>query len=223
MAGRAAALSQSLLPRGNGEPASTRPCVDRDGLRKYLLSQYKEGHLSAKAVCDIAWHADRAGACDVRDLAANPSSAHAAEHLRNALNVTSENDFYFADVPMWNHTTQVRELRKFPMSLPHERFCEECRDFDVCSYQRNLFPPRYWSHPVTLTTGQAKTVPIGYFSDGVPHTKKDSFLAFYWSNLLTGRAGRGHSNIYRLGLFAEVPGEALGTIPRGSRTVRYWP
>eukprot|EP00969_Alexandrium_andersonii_P161011 7115508-Alexandrium_andersonii.AAC.1 len=28
-------------------------------------------------------------------------------------------------------------------------------------------------------------VPVGYFSDGAPHTKKDSFMAFYWSNVLT--------------------------------------
>jgi hypothetical protein len=147
---------------------------------------YPSGQMSAKTLCDIAWHADRAGASNVSDLAVNPSSVHQAEHLRNVLNTTSPSDFYFADVPMWNHTTQHRELRKYPMSLPHERFAVECQNFDVCSYQRSDFPPRYWHHPVTLAKGHAKTVPIGYFSDGVPHTKKDSFLAFYWSNLLTG-------------------------------------
>lgn len=48
-----------------------------------------------------------------------------------------------------------------------------------------MLPHTYRAHPVTQSKGEDCSVALGYFSDAVPHTKRDSFFCFYWSNLLT--------------------------------------
>ena len=80
--------------------------------------------MSAKAVCDIAWHSSKAGAANVLDLALDPSSHHQADHLRACINARSAESFFFADVPMWDKLKQERTLVSFPLNLPHE--CFEC-------------------------------------------------------------------------------------------------
>ena len=56
-----------------------------DGLRTYLLREFKCGRLSSEAVCSLAWHASRAGAANVADLGLDPKSRKQAEHLRKAM------------------------------------------------------------------------------------------------------------------------------------------
>ena len=43
----------------------------------------------------------------------------------------------------------------------------------------------YSAHAVVRAKGD-KAAPVGYLSDAVPHTKKNSFYAFDWSNTLSG-------------------------------------
>lgn len=76
------------------------------------------------------------------------------------------------------------------MDLPHESFAravaKEPDSFSVRKFDPSMYPPRYREHAVVKAKGDL-AVPVGYFSDGVPHTKKDSFIAHYWSNTLTGQ------------------------------------
>eukprot|EP00969_Alexandrium_andersonii_P282409 12485172-Alexandrium_andersonii.AAC.1 len=46
-------------------------------------------------------------------------------------------------------------------------------------------PPLYHRHTLVQSKGHF-ACPVGYFSDAVPHTKKDSFYAFFWSNMFSG-------------------------------------
>ena len=65
MAARAASL---LHGSSAGSRLDVSPAVLHDhgaGLRLYLLKEYKSGNMSAKSVCDIAYHALEGGVCAV--------------------------------------------------------------------------------------------------------------------------------------------------------------
>ena len=105
------------------------------------------------------------------DLALPPSSTHFSEHLRVALGLRQ--DFYTFDLAMWDSESETRVFRPFPMHLPHECWAEEYvrhpESFDT-SVSRDLLPPALETHPVTVMNGTECTVPVGLYSDGVPHT-----------------------------------------------------
>jgi hypothetical protein len=79
---------------------------------------------------------------------------------------------------MWDKDSESRYLSDFPLFLPHEAFAkyasEKPEEFTVALFDPSMLPPTYHQHPVTQAKGQL-SVPIGYFSDAVPHTKSDSF------------------------------------------------
>eukprot|EP00969_Alexandrium_andersonii_P030861 1347414-Alexandrium_andersonii.AAC.1 len=109
MAARAAAFLQQGIPHGPGEtPAGTSD--GGAGLRSYLLSEYKRGALSAKAVCTLAWHATAAGAANVEDLAYDPAAVgeHQASHLRAAIGARAASSFYMGSVPVWDSVSEQR-------------------------------------------------------------------------------------------------------------------
>lgn len=119
-----------------------------------------------------------------------PESHRQAEHLTQCIATSVESKFYSTQLPTWDNAEQRRTKIPFPIRLPHESFASEFvkapEEFDVGRYTPENYPPQYRAHPVTVAKGR-DSVPIGYFSDGVPHTTKDSFLVYYWSNTLTGR------------------------------------
>ena len=159
---------------------STAPDGDAgEGLRSYLLHQYKVGKLSSEAVCTLAYHAKRAGATNVADLACNPSLRNQAEHLRKAIGARAERLFYEADVSMWDRVEEVRRLVKFPMCLPHEEFARcysrNPDDYDLSKHPEVDLPPNFSRHEV-VQAHKDRACPVGYFSDAVPHTKTDSFI-----------------------------------------------
>ena len=196
MAGRHAAalafLEESLVATDCAPPAALQGAGRDDGagLRKYLLQQYKVGKMSATAVAQIAWHATRAGAVGVADLAFDPQISHKhAELLAQAISTRAAATFYDAGVPLWSHAEEYRFVSSFPMNLPHEEFARQHAsnptDFQIANQEDPQVPPTYFEHPVYKEKG-AQACPVGYFSDAVPHTKRDSFFALYWSNCLTG-------------------------------------
>eukprot|EP00959_Pyramimonas_sp_CCMP1952_P129839 2715433-Pyramimonas_sp.AAC.1 len=90
MADRAAAAEIDVEADGGAIPN-----VDNGvGLRKHLLQLFKEGKLSATAVCSTSWHATNAGARGVSDLALHPDSTHHSDHLRRAINARAASSFY---------------------------------------------------------------------------------------------------------------------------------
>ena len=144
--------------------------------------------MPASTLCTIAWHATRAGAVGVADLGVDPKLTKQAEFLRVALQVRCAETFFVARVPLWDHTKEERCVVDFPMSLPHEDF-SSCFKASPESFRTDLasdlvLPRTYFEHVVYKEIGW-KAVPIGYFSDGVPHTKKDGFIAFYWNSLIS--------------------------------------
>ena len=200
MAGKAAAAMHELQESGLLDfqvPQAKRPRAAPTGndggagLRRHLTDRYKHGKLTARSLSTIAWHACRAGATGIEDLALDPSSSNAATHVRRALGARAKSTFYWFDLPLWDHKEEERMLFSFPICLPHEEFAslyklspsdfhvEECEDvFDL--------PPQYYTHEV-YRENLHMACPLGYFSDAVPHTKRDSFFAYYWSNSLTGK------------------------------------
>ena len=156
----------------------------------YLLKQYKAGKMPATGVAQLAWHATRAGAVGVADLAFDPQISHKhAELLAKAIDTRAASTFYHAGVPLWSHAEERRFISTFPMNLPHEEFARQYAstptEFHIAEQADPQVPPMYFEHPVYAQKG-AQACPVGYFSDAVPHTKRDSFFAFYWSNCLTG-------------------------------------
>ena len=158
------------------------------GLRAYLVKEFKYGNLPAIAVCSIAYHATRAGAVGVEDMAMDPESRHQAEHLRDALNARSSAAFFVGSVPMWDSRTEDRAFSPFPLSLPHEEFARVWAkhpwELDVANAEEDSLPATLYDHPAYHERGDG-AVPVGLFSDAVPHTKKESFIVWYWSNLVT--------------------------------------
>ena len=194
MAGRAAGTALTFGSRAPAASAGRRAGPSDAGLdggrglRTYLLSQFQKGQLTAKDVCSISWHSMRAGAAGVGDLALDPSDTHHARHLRHALGMKARELSYVISVPMWCAHTDARVYKDFPLMLPHESFAQNYErqpdEFDVTTVPSDDLPPHYAGHPVTIARG-TRSVPIGFYSDGVPHTKKDSMLCFYWNNVLS--------------------------------------
>ena len=148
------------------------------------------GSMPSVSLCTLAWHSTRAGASGVEDLAMDPSQHHHAEHLRKALGARSLSSFYWGRVAIWDYQEEERKMIDFPINAPHDQFAsaylERPTDFQVAAHDDPQLSPLYFRHSVYQRVGHL-AAPIGYFSDGVPHSKKDSFFAFYWSNGLTGQ------------------------------------
>eukprot|EP00969_Alexandrium_andersonii_P374177 15485600-Alexandrium_andersonii.AAC.1 len=85
MAGRAAAFHVGQGAASSSSPGPpTKSRLEPDGgvgLRKYLLQQYHQGKLSAYALCTTAFHATKAGAANMEDLAMDPTGSHQAERV----------------------------------------------------------------------------------------------------------------------------------------------
>ena len=161
------------------------------GLRLFLLDRYKRGLMPASTLASLCWHATRAGASNVADLACKPDSVTAAaDHVRRAISARAKSTFYIAQVPMKSSGDEgeQRRLCEFPMNLPHDDFARQYKEapdeFNIALHADTRVPPGYSRHPVVHAKG-ALACPVGLFSDGVPHTKRDSFIAWYWSNLLS--------------------------------------
>jgi hypothetical protein len=58
------------------------------GLRKFILSKYKTGQISARDVCGIAFWSTRAGASGVEDLAKDPRLEHGGTFTTKVLSAT---------------------------------------------------------------------------------------------------------------------------------------
>ena len=194
MAGKLAAALSAIAAESAGDEHGATMSRSADGgrgLRSYLLSQYKSGAFTAKDICVLSWHCVQAGADGVSDLALDPnaSSGNFAKHIKKALHVRAESTFFTAKIPMWDHGTQTRYLCDFPFNLPHDIFMAEFEKkpatFDINNYDLANLPPQFYDHEVVKEFGP-KVVPLGYFSDGVPFTKTDSFISYYLSNINTG-------------------------------------
>eukprot|EP00959_Pyramimonas_sp_CCMP1952_P018637 393695-Pyramimonas_sp.AAC.1 len=195
MASRSRVAAAELLARGpppeQAAPISDEVRAGGERLRKYLLSQYKEGHLTARQLATTCYWATQGGSFGVADLGLHPDSDHAAEHVRAALEVRSLESFYVVRLPVWDHEQEARTHVDFPMNLPHEQvaasFAEDPRQFDPINFDADTLPPEFSEHSVVRDAPGGRAFPVGFYSDAVPHTRSDSFIAYYLSNGLNGR------------------------------------
>ena len=144
--------------------------------------------MPAVELSSLCFHVMRAGGAGVGDLALDPrQSNHAAEHVRNVLG-GSDSRFYMFQLPVWNHETDSRHHISFPIRLPHEIFsdswAENPASWDPINFDVRDLPPQFADHEVSREH-PGRTAPVGFFSDGVPHTKRDAFIVQYLSNSLT--------------------------------------
>lgn len=191
MSGRAAAAALQAGRAETAPRAAPGALDDGAGLRRYVLGEWKTGVLTARQVCTIAYHSTNAGATGLEDLVMHPTSTHFAEHVTKAIGARAESTFYEVEIPMWDKVQEMRVMRPFHVNLPHDVMAREAElhpdEWDPTKHNEADFPSTLQTHPVRMTHGPAKTVPLGYDSDGVPYAKKDSFLAHYLSNHLSDK------------------------------------
>ncbi|CAK0840011.1 unnamed protein product, partial [Prorocentrum cordatum] len=105
--------------------------------------------------------------------------------------VRSLESFYVVRLPVWDHEQEARTHVDFPMNLPHEQvaasFAEDPRQFDPINFDADTLPPEFSEHSVVRDAPGGRAFPVGFYSDAVPHTRSDSFIAYYLSNGLNGR------------------------------------
>lgn len=191
MTSKLAAAQQAIeeddaIPAGFVDVRDTSSFDEGVGLRKFILDGYKRGKLNATDVATFAFHATAAGALGVADLAMSPQSirdggGNCAKHVRSALGVRAKSSFYLCKIPLWNHSTQERVTEDFPFHLPHDIFSELYNaDPDTFNVEKEELAPNWFEHDVFVEHGP-KAVPVTLYSDAVPHTKTDSFIAYYFS------------------------------------------
>ena len=92
--------------------------------RQHLLKEYKVGDRTAFSVCSASYFATLAGCRGVEDLGFDPArgSKHASEHLKNALDRSAIDQFYWANIPVYDRVLNRRDVVPIPFYLPHEAF-----------------------------------------------------------------------------------------------------
>eukprot|EP00959_Pyramimonas_sp_CCMP1952_P134991 2824438-Pyramimonas_sp.AAC.1 len=105
---RSRVAAAALQSRGGAPPEGAVPpageTVDAGRFfRRFVLSQCKSGHLTARSLATACYWATLAGAIGVEDLGLHPDRGHASEHARAALSLRSPGSFYVAQLPIWEH------------------------------------------------------------------------------------------------------------------------
>lgn len=190
---RKAATAQMLLEEDDRVHESGAMPLDIDvadfdsgvGFRRCLLTGFKKGTYTARDVCTLAHHAMNGGCHGVSDLALDPdqSGGNFYRHLQKALQLKTESYFYNAKIPLWDAGEQCRTMETFPMHLPHSIFAELHEKhpelYDPINLELTELPPCWMDHPVFLANGE-RAIPVSLYSDGVPHSKSDSFYTYYF-------------------------------------------
>ena len=118
---------------------STEPCETPAGaqvahamgpaaFRDDLLDRLACGRIGWLDLTTIAWHATRAGAVGVEDLALDPSAkgSNQARRARFRLGLGDLDALlYKVHIPMWDTRTSTRTMGLFIMKLPHETIAED--------------------------------------------------------------------------------------------------
>ena len=194
-----AALSTSRSGRKRRRPTDPLghdPCGGFAGseFRQWLLLRYAKGELSAKDVCTAAWALFNKNA-DTDDLALAPNSrsGHFERHLTKALQLDNfaARDIYFADIPFHDKAGNRRQHREHGFLLPHERVAAIAADdltaFAPPAEERDAIGqlPRYQGCSLLQDLGWERVACLGFYVDAAPHSKRDSFYAFYWNNVFS--------------------------------------
>ena len=165
-------------------------------LRLFLIQKYVLGKMPAEEVTLISYFHTHSGGCGVEDLALHPSrSSGWADHVD--LVVGKEFDLpelYRCPVPVFTKQSCTRESIDFPVYLPSRSIgqivqSEPQKNDD--ELDASLFSPYFWNHPVTIRAREQglplqKIRPVALYWDGVAYNKKQTFIAMYLTDIISG-------------------------------------
>ena len=161
-------------------------------MRRYLVRRYCSGGLSAVDGASTAWHATKAGACGVDDLAVNPdhtSHGHASAKWRRRLGLNDiEQGLFKAPVFIHDIKSGQRLEKQHSFILPSEHMTRAVRKhgrapFMLSSWPENTITPDLLENSVVRAAGVENVAALGLFLDAAPYSKKDSVYSWYMNIL----------------------------------------
>lgn len=167
-------------------------------LRRCLLERFCLDGMPASTVAVISYWCSKAGAVGVEDLAMAPDQAtkHASEHIKTvAGKIYPEPNLHQVSSPMCIKREARRAKQEIPVYMPSQAFKDHV---EATAGQTETNMPRlignissYWNHPVVVKAmqenNQTMVRPIALCWDGVQYTKRDSFMGFYVTDILSNK------------------------------------
>jgi hypothetical protein len=180
------AAKRRLIDDGSGATTSQpiQHSADQLALRYFVLEMLADSLIDNKHLCQLSWLITKAGGIGLEDLGLDPKSksANHAAKVRTRLNLDLDRSVYVLhDVPQWDHERNARVLRDFCVRLPHE-LLEERYKIEPELYHTSAHDPDEWGvpsfldHPLTRKYGAENVCNVGFYTDKVSYTKKDSFI-----------------------------------------------
>lgn len=160
-----------------------------------LLKLRYQGQLSSRTVCVLADLASRAGACGpCRGFAmkAGGQSGNYQRKIDAHIKLAEDPPFYHLQMPGFDPVEAQRTVLRLEVLPPHELVAEEVsKNPGLLDRVRRRAHEQEWAqayseHPAVLSAPAGATVlPLALYVDGVPFTKKDSFIGIWVYNLLS--------------------------------------
>lgn len=190
-------------PPPDAEPAPAQPHGGISPFRRWLLTLYAKGRLSAQAVTDgshsVEPHAEALQVSDIALPALGRTGKRQGGNSERLLSAALHQDefiqqnVFYADVPCHDKRTGERVLRKLPMLLPHERVhALAAEDLSAVLTPADVHDlPRVAACPLVQELGAGAVALLRLYVDGVPFTGRarkaqDSVICVYWAFALRG-------------------------------------
>ena len=99
---------------------------------------------------------------------------------------------YYIELPMYDKYSCRRVLGQAPIRLPSESLRADFRESDAhisADFGHSMWGKAFSDHPVVqqaLASGE-NVRPISLYWDGVAYTQRDSFMGFFYEDLLSGK------------------------------------
>ena len=163
-----------------------------------LVDCKRNGLLSAKLACTIAFWASRAGAIgEAQALAYSPGAQRGkcSRHFDLVVGRPCDSNNYRVAVPVHRRYDAERVVEQLPVKPLHESFAAEYSKSKAelehalaDAKRRSTLPPAYFRHAVVATAPKKCSVfPIAMYLDGVSITRHDSILGVWMVCLLTNQ------------------------------------
>ena len=160
-----------------------------------MVSMYMESHISAMALCILAYWSIKSGAKGpIESLAMAPGSkvSRYQRHLDVALNLKEQDDRLY-ELPTATRRKQDESRNWADMCVvpPHEALEDEivAKPQLLTNLEENIegqsWAASYWSHPI-VASSDSPVVPVALYADAIQYAIHDSILCFWVYNLLNG-------------------------------------
>jgi hypothetical protein len=170
------------------------PLDYHDVLIDYLKHLLFMRTLTASHFCTIMYYLGKAGSVKCRKLGLRPTSStgHFQRKADRQFGDDKNRPFYELTVPGRSRSAIGRDVTILPMYPLHEIVDNDMRanpSFKIQleeAVEAHELPEAYFKHPVVMQYGGSELVaPYGVFIDGVPYSRRDSCIGFWYMNLIT--------------------------------------